>query len=211
MNFGKLLGVGKCFFGSDPTAAYRLNKRVCLPKFNDGKNPFVAKSGGAAAVVTMIGDSTENMPPAPKTPSADSDVAKSSGLTIAQAVAIAQKAKVQKTQPPYAFKPMPKAPVPVPAAQVAAKMPVAQPAAKPAKAGWTTRLNPFRPPEPVAPPVAEQTELSLDTVKVVHNDLADADVEIVPVKSHTEQPAAPVLAPARQAWEYLGENLLKSS
>jgi hypothetical protein len=177
MNFGKLLGVGKCFFGSDPTAAYRLNKRVCLPKFNDGKNPFVAKSGGAAAVVTMMGDSSQNTPPAPKTSSADTDIAKSPGLTIAQAVAIAQKAKVQKTPPPYAFKPMPKAPVvPVPAAQVAAKPQVAQPAAKPAKAGWTTRLNPFRPPEPVAPPIAEQTELSLDTVKVVHNDLADADV-----------------------------------
>jgi hypothetical protein len=210
MNFGKLLGVGKSFFGSDPTAAYRLNKRVCLPKFNDGNNPFVAKSS-AAAVVTMVGDSTATVSPAPKMPCADNDIAKSAGLTIAQAVAIAQKTKVQKTQPPYAFKPMPKAPVPAPAAKVAARQPVAQPAAKPAKAGWTTRLNPFRPPEPVAPPVAEQTELSLDTVKVVHNDLADADVEIVPVKSHTEAPAAPMLPPARHAWEYMGENLLKSS
>jgi hypothetical protein len=99
----------------------------------------------------------------------------------------------------------------MPTARVAAKPPVAQLASKPVKAGWTTRLNPFRPPEPVAPPIAEQTELSLNTVKVVHNDLADADVEIVPVKSHTETPAAPMLPPARQAWEYLGENLLKSS
>ncbi|HEX4350212.1 MAG TPA: hypothetical protein VH251_07485 [Verrucomicrobiae bacterium] len=211
MNFGKLLGVGKSFFGSDPAAAYRLNKRICLPKFNDGNNPFVAKSSGAAAVVTMIGDSKEFVPAASKMPNADSDTAKSPDLTIAQAVAIAQKAKVQKTQPPYAFKPMPKAPVPMPATKVVAKPSIAQPVAKPAKAGWTTRLNPFRPPEPVAPPVAEQTELSLDTVKVVHNDLADADVEIVPVKSHTEQPAAPMLPPARQAWEYMGENLLKSS
>jgi hypothetical protein len=209
MNFGKLLGVGKSFFGSDPAAAYRLNKRICLPKFNDGNNPFVAKS--SAAVVTMVGNSTEASPLAPKMPCADNDIAKSAGLTIAQAVAMAQKAKVQKTQPPYAFKPMPKAPAPVPAAKVAVKQSVAQPAAKPVKAGWTTRLNPFRPPEPVAPPVAEQTELLLDTVKVVHNDLADADVEIVPVKSHTEQPSAPMLPPARHAWEYMGENLLKSS
>src|SRR5580698_6726732 len=144
MNFGKLLGVGKSFFGSDPTAAYRLNKRVCLPKFNDGNNPFVAKSS-AAAVVTMVGDSTATVPPAPKMPCTDNDIAKSAGLTIAQAVAIAQKTKVQKTQPPYAFKPMPKTPMPAPAAKVAARQPVAQPAAKPAKTGWTTRLNPFRP------------------------------------------------------------------
>jgi hypothetical protein len=59
--------------------------------------------------------------------------------------------------------------------------------------------------------VARQAELSLDSVKVVHNDLADADVEIVPVKSRAETVAAPQLPPARQAWEYVGENLLKSS
>ena len=51
--------------------------------------------------------------------------------------------------------------------------------------------------------------LSLDNVKVVHNDLADVDVDIVPVKSHAG-PAAPVLPPARRAWEYLGESVLRS-
>jgi hypothetical protein len=56
-----------------------------------------------------------------------------------------------------------------------------------------------------------QPEFSLDAVKVVHNDLADADIEIVPVKSHAAAPAVPVLPPARRAWEYLGESLLKSS
>jgi len=90
---------------------------------------------------------------------------------------------------------------------------LARPAVKPARAGWTAKLNPFRGPEPAATetPVAVQPELSLDTVKVVHNDLADAEVEVVPVKSHADAPAVPVLPPARQAWEYLGESLLKSS
>ena len=70
-------------------------------------------------------------------------------------------------------------------------------------------MNPFRAPEPEkAMPVAVQPELSLDAVKVVHNDLSDADVEIVPVKSHVEAPA-PVLPPARRAWEYLGESVVK--
>ena len=57
---------------------------------------------------------------------------------------------------------------------------------------------------------AVQAELSLDSVKVVHNDLTDADVEIVPMKS---RPAPnidmPDLQPAKKSWEILGERLLK--
>jgi hypothetical protein len=42
-----------------------------------------------------------------------------------------------------------------------------------------------------------QSELSLDRVRVVRNDLSDSDVEIVPVK-----PAAPVPEPeAEKTWE----------
>jgi len=88
------------------------------------------------------------------------------------------------------------------------------PAAKPARQGWTARLNPFRAPEPVRlqPPAVVQEELSLDAVKVVHNDLADAEVEVVPVKGHGNGPVAPpVLPPARQAWEYFGEKLMRPS
>jgi hypothetical protein len=196
MKFGKLLGVGKCFFGSDPMAAYRLNKRACLPKFNEGKNPFAPKPVGTAS-----GNAAAAAPEAPK---AEKKASTGSGLTVA----MAEQARAKKAQAPYAFKPTAKT-----AIKPAVKpdpQPIAPPAAKPARTGWTTRLNPFRPPEAAAPPMAEQVELSLDSVKVVHNDLADADVEIVPVKSHVA--AAPaVLPPARHAWEYLGENLLKSS
>jgi len=97
------------------------------------------------------------------------------------------------------------APVFAPAKKAAVPSPV-----KPARAGWTARLNPFRAPAPVAPPpLAVQPELSLDSVKVVHNDLTDADVDIVPVKSHAAEPATPVLPPARQAWEFLGESIVK--
>jgi hypothetical protein len=88
------------------------------------------------------------------------------------------------------------------------------PAGNLVRAGWTTRLNPFRAPETAAPPMPNvvQPELSLDAVKVVHNDLADADIEIVPVKSRVVAPVeTPVLPPARKAWEFLGDSLLKSS
>ena len=77
---------------------------------------------------------------------------------------------------------------------------------------WSGKLNPMAllrgsVVETVPQPVI-QAELSLDSVKVVHNDLTDAEVEVVPVKS---RPAAdltiPDLPPAKQSWEVLGERL----
>jgi hypothetical protein len=170
MKFAKLLGVGTSFFGGGKKAAYRLNQRGGLPKFNDGKNPFAPKPPEAA-------------PEPPKE------------QVVAPVVGPAPKALAA-----YAFKPVGKSPAP--------------PSAKGTRPGWTTRLNPFRAPEPMPaqPPRAVQAELSLEGVKVVHNDLADAEVEVVPVKARANAPVpAPMLPPARQAWEYLGEKMLKSS
>ena len=195
MNFGKLLGLGKSFFGSDPSVGYRLNKRGCIPKFNEGKNPFVPKTAEMPAETL-----------AALAPKSHGVAAKMSGLTIAQAVEMAR----QNGTLPYAFKPAAAVQVPKAAPKPANQPAPAPVSAKPAKSAWTTRLNPFRASEPVQAPAVVQAELSLDAVKVVHNDLADADVEVVPVKSHTA-PEAAVLPPARRAWEYMGENLLKSS
>jgi hypothetical protein len=49
-----------------------------------------------------------------------------------------------------------------------------------------------------------QTELSLDTVKVVHNDLSDAEVEVVPMKSRSAPQGTP---PPKASWQTLGEQL----
>ena len=79
---------------------------------------------------------------------------------------------------------------------------------------WKDKLNPFRSPEPVRPALvnAVQVELSLEAVKVVHNDLADADIEVVPVKSRTAGATeTPVLPPARSSWDFLGERLMKQA
>lgn len=83
-------------------------------------------------------------------------------------------------------------------------------------ATWAGKLNPaamFRgqpAPQPVVPAV--QAELSLDSVKVVHNDLSDADVEIVPIKSRPTavRPVIPDLPPADKPWELLGERMMKA-
>lgn len=117
----------------------------------------------------------------------------------------------QKAPPPYAFKPAARVTAP-PVSQAVARA-VVQAGSKPARQGWAARLNPFRAPEPAAAHVAPavQTELSLDAVKVLHNDLADADVEVVPVKSRTDASgAAPVLPPSRRTWGLFAENLVKS-
>jgi hypothetical protein len=53
-----------------------------------------------------------------------------------------------------------------------------------------------------------QAELSLEKVKVVHNDLTDADVEIVPLKS---RPAPAEMQPAKKSWANLGERIMKAT
>jgi hypothetical protein len=78
------------------------------------------------------------------------------------------------------------------------------PAARPRKKIWAGKINPlslWRSLRPSAPQKAQrplQAELSLDRVKVVHNDLTDADVEVVPIKSRTaSEVESPMLPPAR--------------
>lgn len=44
-----------------------------------------------------------------------------------------------------------------------------------------------------------QTELSLDRIKVVRNDLSDADLEVVPVKVVVQPKTEPVVQPAAKA------------
>jgi hypothetical protein len=91
-------------------------------------------------------------------------------------------------------------------------------ASKPSRAtSWVSKLNPIsmlRGPAPAAQtvPGPVQSELSLDSVKVVHNDLSDADVEVVPIKSRTaSEPAVPVLPPPSQPWEYLAERMFHAT
>ncbi len=87
-------------------------------------------------------------------------------------------------------------------------------AAGPTRAiSWKDKLNPFRAPEPVRPNPAGavQVELSLEAVRVVHNDLADADIEIVPVKSRPAALEPASCPPAHAAWGFLSEQLVKQS
>jgi hypothetical protein len=83
------------------------------------------------------------------------------------------------------------------------------------KTKWSQRLNPMTlirstqtDTKTCQRPV--QSELSLEKIKVVHNDLADADVEVVPMKSRPARPAARAALPVSPpAWETFGERLLE--
>src|SRR5262249_18993863 len=73
------------------------------------------------------------------------------------------------------------------ASPFAVKTPVS-PVSEKRSAGWTSKLNPIsmlRSSAPQSERPVVQSELSLDSVKVVHNDLSDADVSIVPMKSRS--------------------------
>jgi hypothetical protein len=108
------------------------------------------------------------------------------------------------------------APVKAPITVVAAKtqkLPTFSPARR--AVSWASKLNPiskWRDSEapPQATRLAVQGELSLDTVKVLRNDLADADVEVVPLKSRPVRGGeVPVLEPVNSVWEPAGERSLK--
>ena len=102
------------------------------------------------------------------------------------------------------------------------RVPEVAPPKAPARAGskslasWASKLSPASlwggsPPTQQKVLPAVQAELSLDTVKVVHNDLSDADVDVVPIKSRPAEPEPPDLAPAKKSWGILGRRLLKAT
>ena len=78
---------------------------------------------------------------------------------------------------------------------------------------WVSKLNPAAlfgatPAATAKNMTPVQVELSLEKVKVVHNDLTDADVEVVPMKSRParELPTPPA---AKKSWADLGERIMK--
>jgi len=112
----------------------------------------------------------------------------------------------------------PAAPAPIQTAPVSNGPPprATVPATSKSLATWASKLNPatlWGAPAPTQQKVlpAVQAELSLDMVKVVHNDLSDADVEVVPIKSRPSAPETPVLPQAKKSWAILGKRLLKAT
>lgn len=181
MNLGTLLATGKSIMKGQVKISYRASRQVYLPKFGPVKNPF----------------KPETAPPSAETGHA-APVARRSAHAAPEPL-------VPATGNHFTS---PAQPVPTP------------PAAAEKRAHWTGKFNPaqiFRhataqnaanPPGEAAKAqktAATQAELSLDSVKVVHNDLSDVDVEVVPMKSRS---GGAELQEPKKPWEFLGERLL---
>jgi len=188
MKLGTLLAAGKSLAlrrrGQSP---YRANKQIYLPKFGSPKVPFASANQPDGATPP------EEAAAAPvKTP-----------ITVVAA----------KTQKLPTFSPAPRA---------ASKqtMTVNKPTRLLTKSGrpmnWMSRLNPFVSSAAFAAArgknanTAVQAELSLDSVKVLRNDLSDVDIEVVPLKS---RPAGDVekagREPEKKGWGLLGTRFLR--
>jgi hypothetical protein len=200
MKLGKLLAAGKSIMDVRKEVSYRSSRQVYLPKFISEKNPFqheAARPAANAAPEICV-------EPQPSLPEPAKPVAVFNSAPVA--VATPGPTRLAPPEKPVAA---PVKPQPRPAA-----------AAHEKKSGWTHKFNPMAifkstPAKAASPfgqnvtdkthkPATMQTELSLDTVRVVQNDLRDADVEVVPMKSRS---APTEEKPAKKSWEFLGERL----
>jgi hypothetical protein len=215
MSLGKLLTTGKSLVGlSQSGSRYQLRKGA-LPKFESAKNPFAAKAQA---------EPVEREPQLPKLASVEApavEAKKPQHLSALGALIVDRETAVAASRTP----------TPVEAAKVSESPKVAAPVDS-----WLKKINPMvwfgnrKPtePKPAIPRFSKthapiQGELSLDNIKVMRNDLSEADVEVVPAKARapkvvaTPAPQAgaaamalpvPDLPPATRAWEFIGEHLM---
>lgn len=208
MSLGKLLTTGKSLVGlSQSGSRYQLQKGA-LPKFESAKNPFAAKTQAEPA---------EREPQLPKLSPAEAAESKEPArLSALGALIVDREAAAVANRNAH----------PAEAPKVAAPVD-----------SWLKKINPMvwfsnrKPSEPKSaiprfskPQAPIQGELSLDNIKVMRNDLSEADVEVVPMKARAQKPAAapaiaqsgvaamalpvPDLPPATRAWEFIGEHLM---
>jgi len=186
MKLGTLLAAGKSIMKGHVEVSYRASRQVYLPKFGSVKNPFKPETAQTAV------ETPESAPAPAATPRATRAVQETvTAATVNSLAALKQ------------------------------KLPALSAMAEKKTVDWASKFNPaliFRRTTvkgggkpldkavKMQKPAVTQTELSLDSVKVLHNDFTDVDVEIVPMKSRpgAAQPEAP-----KKSWEFLGEQLLR--
>lgn len=177
MSMGRLLAAGRSLIGAQDTSSrYRLDKRARLPKFVSPKNPFA--SGTTSSLVTPPTPIQAIMSPTEPVSRACEPAANSMPV-IPPATSSLRRAVRRLQEWCVEANPLPRL-------------------AGPARSAFT---------QPARPPMAAiQGELSLDTVKVVRNDLSDTDLEIVPVKPARHAESVPL--PQENAWSRLTTRLL---
>lgn len=215
MKLGKLLAAGKSIMNGRTEVSYRSSKQIYLPKFGSAKNPFKPESAEQPV---------ETAPPSaaaaePRASGSDAGIVArlAAGATEAfrplkrdmrDAVNLdANGCNAPAVRRLSSSTPLPANPQPAATVVQTARIPQfskfnplsilrgALPGGRAKDSAKTVKGQKGTP---------TQTELSLDTVRVVHNDLSDVDVEVVPIKSRS---AAPELPAPRKSWEFVGERL----
>ena len=173
MSLLRLLTAGKCLTDlKDSTSRYRMRQKMQLPKFGSPKNPFAARPQAPAVPAAPASPATTDItPPVSRemTPAELAAARLKKTMRLPVVVSTGAAGKNSQPRPP-----------------ATALQRVAQ---------WANKLNPLSwwPDRPAAAAVPRpvvragrspvQGELSLDKIKVVRNDLNDADVEVVSAKS----------------------------
>ena len=180
MKLGKLLAAGKSIMSGRTDVSYRSSKQVYLPKFGSAKNPFKPEAGQVAEEAP----SSPVMPRPTRAANPELQAAAPIGDGAADEKMAAFSAIKQKKNKIWA-----------PKFNLVSAFRTALPkrAVRSLAGADKTQDN-----------TVMQTELSLDSVKVVHNDLSDVDVEVVPMKSRA---MASEPQPAKKPLEFWGERL----
>jgi hypothetical protein len=208
MSLLRLLAAGRSLVGmKDITARYRMRTAGLLPKFGSPKNPFAtptkAESKSKPGIAPEAGPITTKPEPAKmETVPLFDGKPKASVAPITPVVPAAPAAPAKAKEPVreaiQAARPELK---PKPAKLVTApRKPVAF-------GGWVTKINPFpllrrlkpgtnKSPKARPARAAVQGELSLEKVKVVRNDLNDADVELMPMRPAVVTSASSAVLPS---------------
>lgn len=191
MSLLRLLATGKSLVGMPNTnSRYRMRPRNLLPKFGPGKNPFATPAPGSEPPRVSAKPGAAKLETASLFESTDREAAALAPAPVEPAKpVIAKEPKTAPRQPAKAPAPVTAStPAKVEAKQAASPAPTV-PSKKPARAStWIKKFNPIS----LLPPwrgegsrsrparKAVQTELTLEKVRVVRNDLSDTDLEIVP-------------------------------
>ena len=223
MKLGKLLAAGKSIMNGRTEVSYRSSKQIYLPKFGSAKNPSKPESSEQTAETAT--------PPTAAAPRASESgpatitravaVGNATPFSVASGAAVAARA-VSVEMAPHSEATAGQhinASKPLADNSSLAKLQSAVVAAQAARVPQLSKFNPFSILRGALPGgkakdsaktakgqkgTPTQTELSLDTVRVVHNDLSDVDVEVVPIKSRS---TAPELPAPKNSWEFVGERL----
>jgi hypothetical protein len=189
MSLLQLLTTGRCLEGhKDSEPRYRLTSQRLLPKFGSDRNPFCAKE--AATPPTLPGEATErNAVVTPEPEAVATTRAFRRDPAVRSAVAAPGPAAARASAKGWGI---------ISALRVRTTG---------FRKNWAGKLHgllsrparkPMRMALPLATKPAVQGELSLDRIKVVRNDLSDADLEVVGAKP---SPLAAVNAPAPRSAE----------